>query len=60
MSEGDFEVMPIGTMKELRILRQFANEMIKLREEGLLPDSVMFKVAAIETFYAEHNSEYPV
>ena len=30
MSSSDFEVMPLGTMEELRVLRQFSNDMIDI------------------------------
>ena len=60
MSEGNFEVMPIGTMVELREMRRFANELIALSEQQTLPEDVHRKIQEIRSFYNWHTQTYPV
>jgi hypothetical protein len=62
MSNGDFEVMPIGTMVEVRELRKLTNELIEVtRQYGLnTPLPVRQKIAEIEKFYQWHVETYPV
>jgi hypothetical protein len=48
----DFEVLPAGTIEELRQLRLFAREIINLQESGNLSDSELTsRVERIKNFY---------
>jgi hypothetical protein len=62
MSEGDFEVMPRGTMEELRVLRKFVNEMIALTaiHDMPVPHEMRAKILELNRFYNEHVETYPV
>jgi type III secretion system FlhB-like substrate exporter len=62
MSNGDFEVMPIGTMVEVRELRKLTKELIEAtRQEGInIPEPIYQKIAEIERFYHWHVETYPV
>ena len=62
MSEGDFEVMPRGTMEELRVLRRFVNEMIALSSIHDMPVPHEMRAAILELnrFYNMHVETYPV
>jgi len=52
MAEGDFEVMPRGTAKELRRLRQFASEMLAFREKYVFPKEVTDCIEDVKDFYS--------
>ena len=60
MSNGDFEVMPLGSMVEVEKARKFAREMIALSEKHELPKEVQSKIFEMRSFYAWHNETYPV
>ena len=60
MSNGDFEVMPIGTMVEVKEMRKFANELIALSEQHSLPEEVLQKIQEMRVFYNWHSETYPV
>jgi len=62
MSEGNFEVMPIGTMEEVREMRKFANELIELdRQYGInTPQAIRAKIADISRFYHYHSEKFSV
>jgi len=64
MSNGDFEVMPIGTMEEVRVLRKFANDLIDISHSMENPTEKWEKmtkhIRAIERFYVSHVETYPV
>ena len=62
MSNGDFEVMPRGTMEEIRVLRKFANEMIALNSIHDMPVPHEMRAAILELnrFYNMHVETYPV
>jgi len=62
MSNGDFEVMPLGTMVEVRELRKLTKELIEVtRQYGInTPQPVRQKIAEIEKFYQWHVETYPV
>ena len=60
MSNGDFEVMPIGTMVEVKEMRKFANELIALSEQHALPEEVLRKIQEMRVFYNWHSETYPV
>jgi hypothetical protein len=62
MSEGNFEVMPIGTMEEVREMRKFANELIELdRSYGInTPQPIRNKINDVRKFYLYHTEKYPV
>ena len=54
MSEGDFEVMPRGTIEEVRALRKFANDIIRLAHEydNIIPKDLLNKIEEVDSFYA--------
>lgn len=59
MSNGDFEVMPRGTMEELKALRSFVKDLSEMtRALNGIPDDVKVKVSEIERFYYYHNEKY--
>lgn len=62
MSNGDFEVMPIGTMEEVREMRRFANELIDLEYKyGInTPQALRDKISEVRKFYLYHTEKYPV
>ena len=62
MSEGNFEVMPIGTMEELRVLRRFVNEMIALTaiHDMPVPHEMRAAILELNRFYNMHVETYPV
>jgi hypothetical protein len=62
MSNGDFEVMPLGTMEELRVLRQFSNDMIDISRTLENPvekwEKMTLLIREFEKFYAYHTEKY--
>ena len=60
MSNGDFEVMPRGTIEEVQAMRQFANDMIQLSNKYELPKEILAKIRLIDAFYTAHVQKYPV
>lgn len=62
MSEGNFEVMPIGTMEEVREMRRLSKELIALEYEcGInTPQPLRIKILEIARFYQNHVEKYPV
>lgn len=62
MSNGDFEVMPIGTMEEVREMRRLSKELIELEHKyGLnTPQPVRIKILEIARFYHYHSEKFPV
>lgn len=63
MSEGDFEVMPRGTMEEIRVLREFVHKLNDIsRNEEDIHDFVIEmsrEIGKINSFYRSHNERYP-
>ena len=62
MSEGDFEVMPRGTMNEIKMLRQFADDMIMLNNifDMPVPWEMREKIEELKRKYADHVEKYTV
>lgn len=62
MSNGDFEVMPIGTMEEVREMRKLSKELIELDHQyGInTPQAIRTKILEIARFYQYHSEKYPV
>jgi hypothetical protein len=60
-SNGDFEVMPRGTMEEVRVLRAFVKDLTELdRKYGInTPDVIRKEIAKINAFYVGHVDRYP-
>jgi len=62
MSNGDFEVMPRGTMEELTVLRKFANDMIDVSHTMENPvekwEKMTVLIRELEKFYAYHTEKY--
>lgn len=60
MSNGDFEVLPRGTMEELRVLREFVHKLTALSQtHDLTPQSMLVEINRINLWYAGHNERYP-
>jgi len=62
MSEGNFEVMPIGTMEEVREMRKLSKELIELDHSyGInTPQPIRAKILEIQRFYHYHTEKFPV
>ena len=62
MSEGNFEVMPIGTIEEVREMRKLSKELIELDHSYGInsPQPVRAKILEIARFYQYHSEKYPV
>ena len=62
MSNGDFEVMPRGTMDELRELRQFVKNVTRAYNsyDNITPSDVAVEIEKINAWYASHIERYPV
>lgn len=64
MSDGNFEVMPVGTMNELRALRSFVKSLIDISHNMSNPtekwDTIRPLVKQIEDFYVTHNEKHPL
>ena len=62
MSNGDFEVMPIGTIEEVREMRRLSKELIALDSAygDSMPYTVRQKIGEIARFYQYHCEKYPV
>lgn len=60
MSEGDFEVMPIGTISEVAALRKYSNELIALVDHNSSREELVKKVNELREFYNWHVNQYPV
>jgi hypothetical protein len=64
MSNGDFEVMPRGTMEELTVLRKFANDMIDVSHTMENPvekwEKMTLLIREVEKFYVYHTEKYIV
>jgi len=63
-TNGDFEVMPRGTMEELKQLRAFANSMIDASRSDADPADVWHEVSPminmLQHWYIQHIEKYPV
>jgi len=57
---GDFEVHPIGTTIEVREMRKFANDLIKLAEVQPLSEEILRKIQEMRVFYEDHVERFPV
>jgi hypothetical protein len=62
MSEGNFEVMPLGTMEEVREMRRLSKELIALDSAYVdsMPYAVRQKIGEIARFYQYHAQKFPV
>ena len=61
MSNGDFEVLPRGTIAELQVLRQFANQMISYNSihDMPTPHEMRELINKLQLWYVGHNEKYP-
>jgi hypothetical protein len=63
-TNGDFEVMPRGTMEELKQLRAFANSMIAASKSDQNPtakwDEISPTIRLLQHWYIQHNEKYPL
>ena len=62
ISNGNFEVMPLGSMEEIRELRRLTKELIALdsTHSASMPYAVSAKVGEIARFYQYHCEKYSV
>lgn len=64
MSNGDFEVLPLGTTEELRTLRKFSNDLIDISRTLKNPiekwEQMTDRIRKLEEFYSTHVETYPV
>lgn len=62
MTEGNFEVMPIGTTEELRALRSFARNMIEISDSNVNPTAKWDRsrplIKEVKDFYNVYNEKY--
>jgi len=61
----DFEVMPRGTIVEIREMRKFANQLIAITEvssgnDDMVLQNLLSKISEIREFYTQHVEKYPV
>lgn len=61
MSEGDFEVLPRGTIEELRVLRAFVKDITSLehQSDNITPKALSECIQKINYWYASHIVKYP-
>lgn len=59
MDDEDFEVLPRGTIEELRVMRSIANELNRFGHEGFVDKDVDNLIKTVQRFYATHNKKYP-
>lgn len=60
----DFEVMPRGTLEEIRFMRKFATDVIAATEvqtgnDALVLENLLQKIAEMREFYRTHVEKYP-
>jgi hypothetical protein len=65
MGEGNFEVMPLGSIVEIQEMRKFVNQLIAITEvssgnDEMLLQNLLSKIAEIREFYTWHVEKYPV
>ena len=63
MTKGDFEVMPRGTMEEIRVLRNLVHQLNAIVAKEGNGDNFVIEVTRelgnINMFYAGHVEKYP-
>lgn len=61
MLNGDFEVLPVGTIAELATLRQFAKQMILFNSihDMPTPHEMSDLINKLQLWYTGHNEKYP-
>ena len=63
MTNNDFEVMPRGTMEEVRVLRGLVHQLNNIARNEEDKDNFIIEVTRqlgkVNVFYAEHNEKYP-
>lgn len=60
MSNGNFEVHPIGTTAELKFLRQLARDLVEREEIFVRPVTIGDLAEKIRTFYEYHNEAHQI
>lgn len=60
MAEADFEVMPRGTTEELRVLREFVQNISKAVNASECPPEVKSMIAKINLWYVGHIDRFPL
>jgi len=60
MSEGDFEVLPRGTIEELRVLREFVTDISKAVNASDCDQEIKSMIAKINLWYVGHIDRYPL
>jgi hypothetical protein len=63
MTKGDFEVMPRGTMEEIKVLRNLVNQLNSIITKEEDRDNFVIEVTRqlgnVNRFYAGHVEKYP-
>ena len=60
MSEGDFEVLPRGTIEEIRVLREFVTNISKAVNSSDCDQEIKSMIAKINLWYVGHIDRYPL
>ena len=60
MSEADFEVMPRGTTEELRVLREFVQNISKAVNASDCEPEIKNMIAKINLWYVGHIDRFPL
>jgi len=60
MAEGDFEVMPRGTTEELRVLREFVQNISKVVNASDCGDELKSMITKINLWYVSHIDRFPL
>jgi hypothetical protein len=58
MSNGDFEVMPVGTLVEIEAVRKLSNELIALLDNNAGTEAITDKIIELRDFYRWHTDSY--
>jgi hypothetical protein len=60
MAEGDFEVHPLGTTEELRVLREFVKEISREVNAADCGSELKSMIAKINRWYVGHIDRFPL
>lgn len=60
MSEGNFEVHPVGTVEELRVLREFVKDISRAVNASDCGDELKGMVSKINLWYVAHIDRHTV
>ena len=60
MSNGDFEVLPRGTIEELRVLRDFVKQISSTVNASDCGEEIKSMIAKINLWYVDHVDRFPL